>query len=292
MSAFYLAPVFLASTQFTANSGQPLSGGFVYTYTAGTTTLAATYTSNTGATPNPNPIELDVTGRVTQEIWLPAGVQYKFVLTDSANNQIGPTIDNVAGLNDLTGAIQTVNVINAINSADTANAASANAVKWAYNEGAAAYTAANLALTTANAAYTAANTSGLDVYDGGVLVYTAKGLNFANTVGANIAVTANASGTLADIHITANGASSNIAAANGYMTLLGGIILQWGQFTTTGADTAINFAVPFVNACFSVQVTAAAGTGAQYIQGYPTVSGFTVVNTGAGIEMMYFAIGK
>ena len=60
-----------AGQQFFDNNGNPLSGGKLYTYAAGTTTPKTTYTSITGLTAHTNPIVLDSAGRVaTGEIWL------------------------------------------------------------------------------------------------------------------------------------------------------------------------------------------------------------------------------
>lgn len=96
--------VFLSSfagvgAQFFDNNGNILSGGKLYTYTAGTTTPQATYTDSGGGTPNTNPIVLNAAGRTAQAIWLTKGVAYKFVLKTSANVTIG-TYDDVAGVND------------------------------------------------------------------------------------------------------------------------------------------------------------------------------------------------
>jgi len=98
--AVFLSPVGGVAAQFFTNNGVPLSGGKLYTYTAGTTTPAATYTSASGSTFNTNPIVLDAGGRVPSsgEIWLADGVQYKFVLMDS-NNVLIATYDNITGIN-------------------------------------------------------------------------------------------------------------------------------------------------------------------------------------------------
>lgn len=86
------------------NNGDPLSGGKIYTYAAGTTTPQATYTSSTGGTPHANPIILDAAGRIaTGEIWLTSGVEYKFVIKTSADVLIG-TYDNVYGINSANAA--------------------------------------------------------------------------------------------------------------------------------------------------------------------------------------------
>jgi hypothetical protein len=88
-----------AGAQFFDNNGLILSGGKIWTYTAGTTTPQATYTDSSGATPNTNPIILNAAGRTAQAIWLTEGVSYKFVLMTSANVVIG-TYDDIAGVND------------------------------------------------------------------------------------------------------------------------------------------------------------------------------------------------
>jgi hypothetical protein len=90
-----LSPLGGAGAQFFDNSGIPLAGGLIYTYEAGTTTPAATYTSSSGATPHANPIVLDAAGRVTGgEIWITTILLYKFILKTSAGVTIA-TYDNI-----------------------------------------------------------------------------------------------------------------------------------------------------------------------------------------------------
>ena len=96
MSNVYLSGFAGAGWQFFSNTGQPLSGGLLYTYAAGTTAPATTYTSNAGNIANTNPIVLDAYGRVPNEIWLTVGSAYKYVLQDSSYVQIG-TWDNISG---------------------------------------------------------------------------------------------------------------------------------------------------------------------------------------------------
>ena len=43
--------------------GKPLAGGKIYTYSAGTTTNKATYTTMAGDVPNSNPVILDQNGK-------------------------------------------------------------------------------------------------------------------------------------------------------------------------------------------------------------------------------------
>lgn len=79
------------------NNGDPLSGGKLYTYEAGTTTPLASYTSSAGTTAQTNPIILDAAGRVPGgEIWIDSNKPYKFILKTSADVLIA-TYDNVGG---------------------------------------------------------------------------------------------------------------------------------------------------------------------------------------------------
>lgn len=96
----YLSPLGGAGAQFFDNNGNPLSGGKLYTYAAGTTTPQATFTTSTGNVAHTNPIILNSAGRVpTGEIWITGSVQYKFVLTD-ANDVLIATYDDISGTND------------------------------------------------------------------------------------------------------------------------------------------------------------------------------------------------
>jgi hypothetical protein len=72
------------------NGSSPCAGCSVYTYQAGTTTPLATYTDSTGATPNANPVVLDVNGQAN--IWYQNSA-YKVTLKD-ANGVTLTTTDN------------------------------------------------------------------------------------------------------------------------------------------------------------------------------------------------------
>lgn len=85
--AVVLCPFFM---QFLDDNGNPLAGGKVYTYAAGTSTPKATFTDFTEAVAAANPVVLDSAGRTT--MWISGA--YKFVLTDSLGNVIRTT-DNV-----------------------------------------------------------------------------------------------------------------------------------------------------------------------------------------------------
>jgi hypothetical protein len=91
--------------QFFDNNGNPLSGGKIYTYEAGTSTPLATYTSSNGNTAHTNPIVLDAAGRVPSggEIWNQLRL-YKFVLKTSTEVTIA-TYDNVGSSFNITPII-------------------------------------------------------------------------------------------------------------------------------------------------------------------------------------------
>ena len=72
----------LVKQQFN-QSGNPLAGGLLFTYAAGTTTKINTYTNAAGSTPNTNPIVLNANGEC--DIWLTDGVSYKLVLCPSTD---------------------------------------------------------------------------------------------------------------------------------------------------------------------------------------------------------------
>ena len=113
--AVNLSPVGGVAAQFFTNNGVPLSGGKLYTYAAGTTTPAATYTSSSGGTAHTNPIILDSSGRVPGgEIWLTGSIQYKFLLKTSTDVLIA-NWDNVWGIGSAGGtAIQTPIIFNSM----------------------------------------------------------------------------------------------------------------------------------------------------------------------------------
>lgn len=104
--AVYLSPFYGAAGQLFNDNGDPLAGGKIYSYLAGSTTLTATYTTSAGNIAHSNPIVLDGAGRVPSgEIWLTDNTTYKFVVEDSVGGLIG-TYDNIPGINDLNPAVQ------------------------------------------------------------------------------------------------------------------------------------------------------------------------------------------
>lgn len=104
--------------QFFDNNGDPLVGGKLYTYAAGTTTPLATYTDAGGGTANANPIILNSRGEAS--VWLGTS-PYKFKLTTSTDVDVW-TVDNLNGPDDVTLAAL-------INSSDAAKGDALVAVK-------------------------------------------------------------------------------------------------------------------------------------------------------------------
>jgi hypothetical protein len=84
-----LSPI--AKQRFFDSNGDPLAGGKLWTYAAGTTAPVATKLDKAG-TLNTNPIILDANGECT--IWLVSGLSYKYVLLD-ANDVPQWTEDNI-----------------------------------------------------------------------------------------------------------------------------------------------------------------------------------------------------
>jgi hypothetical protein len=88
-----------AGQQFFDNDGVPLAGGKLFSFEAGTTTPQTTFTSADGVTQHANPIILDSAGRVPGgQIWISAGLDYKFVL-ETSDSVLIATWDNITGIN-------------------------------------------------------------------------------------------------------------------------------------------------------------------------------------------------
>lgn len=112
--------------RFFDSNGDPLVGGQLYSYVAGTSTPAATYTDEAGATPNTNPVVLDANGEA--DVWLGAG-SYKFILTDS-DDVVQWTVDDVS-VDDGSGALSSVWVEHAVTDAQAATDLTSETVNFA-----------------------------------------------------------------------------------------------------------------------------------------------------------------
>jgi len=81
--------------QFFDANGNPLVGGKLYTYLAGTTTATPTYQDKDGTTVNPNPVILDARGEAS--VWIDETVLTKFLLTTAEDVEIW-TVDNIGSI--------------------------------------------------------------------------------------------------------------------------------------------------------------------------------------------------
>lgn len=90
--------------QFFDTNGNPLAGGKVYTYAAGTTTPLATYTDRVGGTANTNPVILDSRGEA--DIWFSNTGLY-LVTLKTALDVLVYTVDNMGGLANATNILFT-----------------------------------------------------------------------------------------------------------------------------------------------------------------------------------------
>ena len=91
--------LFPAPLQYFDDNGNPLAGGFVYTYVAGTSTLKASYSDYALSSLNTNPVELDAAGRA--DIWGEGA--YKVIVKNSSGSTLS-TQDNVILRPDLPAA--------------------------------------------------------------------------------------------------------------------------------------------------------------------------------------------
>jgi hypothetical protein len=99
LSYFEIVP---AMQQFVDGNGNPLSGGKLYTYTAGTTSNKTTWREVDGITANANPIILDSNGNCPYGVYGTTGA-YKLRLDTSADVTVR-TRDNVTGIGDFTAS--------------------------------------------------------------------------------------------------------------------------------------------------------------------------------------------
>lgn len=93
-----LSPVF-NGVQFFDQEGDPLSGGKIFSYEAGSFSVQkTTYTTTEGDVANSNPIVLDSSGRMPTDIWLISGEAYNLVLTRSDGVTVFTSVDDIVGI--------------------------------------------------------------------------------------------------------------------------------------------------------------------------------------------------
>lgn len=117
-------PLIKVVPQFFDNLGNPLVGGTLSAYVAGTTTPTNMFSDNAGTVAGTN-VTLDSRGEPTtiKLIWLDTAVNYKFILKDSTSTTIW-TIDNIAPSDLVDGSITAAKLANG--SVTTAKIADSN----------------------------------------------------------------------------------------------------------------------------------------------------------------------
>jgi hypothetical protein len=234
--AVNLSPVAGAAQQFFTNSGTPLSGGLLYTYSAGTTTPLATYTTAAGTTANSNPIVLNSAGRLDSEVWLTSTLTYKFVLKDSGGVTIA-TYDDIPGIGSVSGLTSGTSILSGNGSGGFNNVVIGSNLSFvggtlsATTGGSGAGTVTSVALT-APAAFTVTGspvttTGTLALTYSGTPVPVSSGGTGTSTLTANSVVLGN--GTSA-VQLVAPGTAGNVLVSDG---------ATWTSGPNAGATTAL-----------------------------------------------------
>lgn len=229
--------------KFTDANGDPLAGGKVYSYEAGTSTPLATYTDYGGATANDNPVILDSNGEA--DIWI-GSAGYKFVITDSADNVLD-TVDNVF---DIANASIITSKI-ADNAVTTDKIADANVTTAKIND---------LAITTAKIATDAVTTA--KIVDDAVT--TAKIVDGAITQAKRAALT-----------IDSNSISTGVATTSGSLVDVSGVT---ATITTTGRPVLVALVSKYVvSDPSSIEVRQTSGTAAAAAE-FAILRGSTIIS--------------
>lgn len=96
--AYYLSPI--GNTQTFDANGDPLVGGTISTFLAGTSTTATTYTDDTGGTSQGVVMTLNSLGYPTNgPVWMLGGVPLKFIIKNAAGTTQS-TFDDISGIGD------------------------------------------------------------------------------------------------------------------------------------------------------------------------------------------------
>jgi hypothetical protein len=191
--------------QFLDVNGEPLAGGLLYSYAAGTSTPQATYQDANGAAANTNPVVLDAGGFAN--VWL-AALTYKLVL-QNASAVVQWTQDNVSAVS--LAELQANNTFASITV--TGNAAIGG------NETVAGLLTAASATITGSAAVQGNLTAATAAIAGNETVGGTLGVTGATTLGGNLAVAGNetVTGTL--------GVTGNVTLPIGADITVGGVTL-------------------------------------------------------------------
>jgi hypothetical protein len=229
--------------QFVDINGAPIVGGAVYIYQVGTTNPVATWQDANLTIANSSPIILD--GRGQASIWAPGGT-YREVVYDGSGNLIWDQTTSVPSL-----TARTFSWTGDAAGGPTTFDGSANVVT-VLTLGAGVVTnvkAAAMPAATLKGNNGAASASPQDLTVAQVAALVAAS-------GPQVAAGTDAGHLVTPASLVAAGQS---LSATGYLTLAGGLIVQWGHYDSgsntgwNGSTHAVAFPIAFPNGCFSVQ---------------------------------------
>lgn len=242
--------------QFDDDNGNPLAGGKLYVFDAGTTSERTAYKDAAEGTPWTQPIVLDSAGRLTSSVYVPEG-SWKFLLTDASDVTI--TTDD-----DIPGAVAESSAVFAKPQRDTLTKA-ANYTLTSNDLG-------KLILADATGgAFTLTLPSAVDVADGKGYDVLAIGSSGAVTIDGDGSETINGAATvvlsayLSAIRLTSDGANwrgelNRIPATSPAS--------QTSAFTVASADEGRLFLCDTTSTAFTATLLAAATAGNGFRVGF------------------------
>lgn len=95
---FFISPI--GNSQIIDANGNPLNGGFLETYLAGTSTPRTTYTTQAGNVAQGAVMTLGSLGYPENgAVWMQGGIALKFIVKNAAG-VVQSTFDNISGIGD------------------------------------------------------------------------------------------------------------------------------------------------------------------------------------------------
>jgi len=256
-------------------------------------------------------IQYDVGGTGSFVITTNSGNSSPVIIKQQNSEKLRTTSTGV----DVTGNIVVSGTVDGVDLQTLNNAVTANTAKTGITSSQASAITANTAKTgitssqasaiTANTAKTTNATHSGEVTGSGALTIADNVVDEANLKVSNspvngYALTAQSGNTggLTWATISSNPYTAQSTNATGYITLVGGLIIQWGKsgYIGTGGSSSVSFAITFPNACRTVAMSPHAASTSNsfgWASGAPSTSGVTFYSRGAvpASGIYYIAIG-